>query len=267
MTKTKTRARDKTKEVVEVEIGTDAPRAHNVVPLEAGGDILGLVRLAIEKGDVGVDVIERLVALQERVSDRAAAAALFEAMSDFQDECPRIAKSRNARIATKKGAKYNYTYASLDDIEKVIRPVLRKYRLSYTWDSVSGENSIKVTCTVRHVEGASVEGSFTCPTESPMKSSEAQKHGAALTYGRRQSLVSVLGLTTTDDDTDAAEPRSMEPITDEQLADLEALVAEVKPDAEKFLAYLGIDSLATLPAVDYAAAVTALEEKRKRNEE
>ena len=68
--------------------------------------------------------------------------------------------------------------------------------------------------------------------------SEAQKHGAALTYGKRQSLTSVLGLTTADDDTDGVERGGKpDPITEGQLADLEALIEDVGADWQKFLAW------------------------------
>ena len=231
--------------------------------------VQSLVQLAVEKG-VAVDVLERLVSLQERVTEQAAQSALFEAISAFQDACPRINKARTAKVATKGGSNYSYTYASLDDIEKVIRPVLRRHKLSYTWDSTTDNANLTVTCTLRHVLGSSVSASFTCPTTSLSAMSDQQKVGAALTYGRRQSLVSVAGLTQTDDDTDAADPvADLTPISDEQLANLQLVWDEVKNNVgpkvlnqAAFFRFYGCATLLDLPAARYTEALAALASKR-----
>lgn len=230
-------------------------------PVAEGAEMSGLVRLAIEQ-KVSVDVLERLVALQERVSDRNARQAMTEAVAAFQAECPSIKKGRTARIATKAGGSYSYTFASLDEIARAIRPILHKHGLSYTWDSVVDEGHLTCTCILRHVEGAEDRAMFRCPTDTKAEMSGAQATAAALTYARRQSLVQVLGLTTTDDDTDGADPKGAEKITEAQVADIYALADEVKADLPKFLKYMGVEAMADIPASDHARAVKALERKR-----
>jgi hypothetical protein len=226
-------------------------------------EMSGLVRLAIEQ-KVSVDVLERLVALQERVSDRNARQAMSEAVAGFQAECPSIKKGRTARIATKAGGSYSYTFASLDEIARAIRPLLHRHGLSYTWDSTTDGKSLACTCILRHVEGAEDRATFACPTDTRAEMSGAQATAAALTYASRQSLVQVLGLTVTDDDVDGADPKSAEKITEGQIADLYALADEVKADLPKFLKYMGVGALSDIPASDYSRAVTALERKRSR---
>lgn len=233
-----------------------------------GGDPASLVRFAIDRG-VDVAVLERLVALQERVTERNARAAFFEAVASFQEECPEVRKSGKAKIATKSGGQYEYNFAPLEEITRTIRPVLRRHGLSYSWDVSDGERSLTVTCVLRHIEGHEERASFPVPTDTDAKMSAAQKNGAALTYGKRQSLTSVLGLTTADADSDAAPKRPQgndahEPITDSQLADLETLMAEVGADPEKFVTFLQVESLADLTRGRVPYAIKALEEKRKR---
>lgn len=101
--------------------------------------------------------------------------------------------------------------------------------------------------------------------------SDAQANGAALTYGRRQSLIAALGLTTADEDTDAAPVRSRqvsedepERLTDKQIADLSALIDDVGADRQKFLAYLRVEKLEDIHPREYARAVAALEARRAR---
>lgn len=230
------------------------------------GEIGELVRLAINE-KVSVEVLERLVALQERVTDRDAVLQLNQALGAFQSECPPVLKGRTASIVSKtKGTKFSYNYAPLDDIVPHIRPYLERHGLSYTWDSEVSTGMLRCTCTVRHIAGASVAASFSCPTDGSERMSAAQSAGAALTYARRQSLVQALGLTTADEDTDGADPaEESTAVTAEQLANLQAVWDEVKKnvDAKKFFAFFDCDSLAALPAARYAEAVRMLERKRK----
>lgn len=230
------------------------------VAVPADESVSSLVRLAIERG-VDVGILERLVALQERVAERDARAAFFEALAGFQDECPEIPKSSKAEIATKSGARYSYTYAPLEAITRAIRPALRKHGLSYSWDVEQGDGALIVICILRHVEGHQERASFPVPIDAGARMSPAQANGAALTYGRRQSLVAVLGLTTADD-TDAGTPVDDTKITDAQVADLTALCDEVGADRTKFLRFMGVDAFEGIRALDYKRAVEALERKR-----
>lgn len=242
--------------------GVEVARQEEGAPAKADSAPADLVRLAIEK-QVDVEVIERLVALQERVTERNARAAYFRALSDFQDRCPPIQKKREAKIQTRKGGNYAYTYAPLEEIARVIRPLLREVGLSYSFDVAHSEAGVlDIACILRHVDGHEERSTFPVPIETTAAMSGAQKNGAALTYGRRQSLVAVLGLVTADADADAAEVDTGERITESDAADIDALIEEAGADRAKFLTWLGVESLADVPAKDAGRAVKALERKR-----
>jgi len=221
----------------------------------------GLVKLAIQE-KVPVEVLERLVALQERVTDRDARAEFFDALARVQDELPEIRKTQTAKIATKGGGSYSYTYAPLDHITRTVRPVLKDHGFSFNWTTEGTDNgALNVVCVLRHIAGHEERSAFPVPIDTAAAMSGAQKNGAALTYGKRQSLTSVLGLTTTDDDTDAVETSAY--ITRDQVADLEALAEEVDADFGKYLEWLGVANLEALTQADLPKAIKALERKRK----
>lgn len=246
------------------DIGTSvATRDGAHPPAVREGEMSGLVRLAIEQ-KVSVDVLERLVALQERVSDRNARQAMSEAVAAFQAKCPSVKKGRTARITTKAGGSYSYTFASLDEIARAIRPLLHEHGLSYTWDSTTDGKTLSCTCILRHVEGGEDRATFACPTDTKAEMSGAQAAAAALTYARRQSLVQVLGLTVTDDDIDGADPKGAEKITDSLVADLTALAEEVGADLPRFLKYMGVSSMCDITTDEYPRAKKALEDRRRR---
>jgi hypothetical protein len=219
------------------------------------GDIVSLLRLALEKGQP-VEALEKLQALHERVSDRAAAIEFAEALAKFQSTCPPVKKTSTAKIMTDSGVlKYSYNYAELDEIAVTIAPHLQASGLSYTWDSEIADKMLKCTCILRHVNGHKVPAQFSCPIGGSPSMSEQQKYASTLTYARRQSLVQALGLTTTEPDTDGE--GDMEPIDEEQAQDLEALIQEVGADKVKFLSWLGVRALTEIPAKNFDATVKA----------
>jgi hypothetical protein len=215
--------------------------------------------LALNRDEPG-SLQDLLFALYERDADRRAAQEFNDAMARFQNECPPIPKTSEARITTKGGTQYGYRYAELDEIAATIGPHLHKNGLSYSWDSSVEGEVLRVVCKLSHVNGHSREAVFSAPTANTNPGmSDLQKHAAALTFGRRQSLVQVLGLTTTDPDADGA---NVETITDRQIAALENMIEAAGAKRDRFLAYMGVESLDQIRAADFAQAVTALQRKK-----
>lgn len=243
------------------EVAVTRDGAHLPSPVSEIGEIL---RIAVSSADkVPIETIERIVALKERMDARDAAAEFNRALAEFQAECPSIQKTSTAKVATRSGGEYSYKYAELDEIARTIRPLLQKHGLSYSWDSDMAGERIKCVCTVRHVAGHSQTATFVCPTESASAMSGQQKHAAALTYARRQSLVQVLGLTTTEPDTDGA---GSETITEQEGYEIEDLIIESGADRARFLAYMRVGSVSEILARDFQKAKTALEAKARKNE-
>lgn len=222
-------------------------------------DVPSLIHYAIEQ-KVDVGVLERLVALQERVTDRLARTEFFRALKDFQDDCPELHKSKTAEIKTKAGGSYGYSYAPLDGIAKTVRPILDKHGLSYSWTTEPSTDLrvINVVCILRHVEGHEERSTFPVPTDTPAAMSAAQKNGAALTYGQRQSLVCVLGITATDDVDGVGEDSHL---TSDQVEELNILIAESGADYVKFLAFMDVKFLGDIKQSDLARAKSALKRK------
>lgn len=101
----------------------------------------------------------------------------------------------------------------------------------------------------------------------PAPQQDPQKFGGALTYARRYALMSACGIAPEDDDGNAASKAVHEeqakPISDEQAAEVRALIDEVGADETRFCTYFKIGSVEELPAGKFKAAVSGLEKKRK----
>jgi len=117
---------------------------------------------------------------------------LYKALAAFQAEVPHIYKGASG---------YGYKFADLGEINEIIKPLLTKNGLGYV-QPLDGE-SLKTI--IFHVEsGESIESSVLIPQHVQLaKMNEFQVLGSAITYLRRYSLSSMLGLIT-DEDADAA---------------------------------------------------------------
>jgi len=221
-----------------------------------------LLQLALRE-KAPVETMERLVALKERMEDRNAQQQFFAALADFQKVCPRIRKEGTVDyVPTSGGQRVKYSYAMLDDIDAVVRPMCNERGLYYSWDSTVEGATVRCTFKLRHIAGHMETSTFACPATSKAGMSDQQKFGAAVKYAMRWSLIQGLGLVTTDDDNDAAEV-DQTPIDADQVVRLEEMIEarhwkNPAKSMAKFLAHMGVDSLAQIRAEDFAKATAAL---------
>lgn len=228
-------------------------------PRRESSEYMPLLTMAIEKAETAVEmveVIERMVGLVERAEERDKERAMNYAIAAFKAECPPIPKDGHVKYATKQGRKIEFRHSKLDTICRTIEAPLTKNGLSYTWDSEPGQGLGRVTtCRLRHVDGAERSAAFHAPPSGVDGSADVQKVGAALTYGQRYSLIQVLGLTATLDDVDGMGPDSPQdqgdPVSHQQLATLLEWVDTTGADQNKLLKFVGVESLAVLPAARY----------------
>lgn len=237
-------------------------------PMEIPTDLspAALIYIAMQTGQ-SPEALEKLVGLQERMEKRQAEKDFIDSLAQFRAACPPIKKNKTAKITTDSGGGYSYVYAELDEIARVVDPVLERFGFSYTWNTTATEKSVTVECILRHRGGHSTSSTFTVPVESKSGMSPQQKYGAASTFAQRRSLGNVLGLTTTDKDTDAA---AVDPtkISDDQATELSDIVRDVcRGDQEKrFLAYMGVAKVADIRLADYKKAKASLGRVRESNE-
>lgn len=117
---------------------------------------------------------------------------LYKALAAFQAEVPTIKKNASG---------YGYKFADLEEINNIIKPLLVKHGLGYAQPLVG--TAVK-TILFHTDSGESIESSVEVPQGVTLKGqNEFQVMGSAITYFRRYSLASLLGLVT-DEDADAA---------------------------------------------------------------
>jgi hypothetical protein len=119
---------------------------------------------------------------------------LATALAAFQAEMPVIPKNQKAKVPTKAGGSYEYTYAGLPDVSAVVMPLLTKHGLAFSVCPRVIDGAGEVVGILLHSSGETLEASL------PLFGRQAQEIGSALTYARRYLLGCMTGVVTDDDD-------------------------------------------------------------------
>lgn len=123
--------------------------------------------------------------------------SLAGALALLQTRLPDIRKGQTAKVKTKAGDTYSYTYAGLAAVAKDLMPLLGAVGLSFTARPTLQGGRFVLAYSLLHVDGDSMHGEY--PLPSPMESSP-QAVGSAVTYARRYVLCAITGVVADDDD-------------------------------------------------------------------
>lgn len=157
-----------------------------------------------------------------------------------------------------------YKYADLTSVIEAIKPALVANNLFFTQNPAPHERGVQIETILHHAGGEHLSlGSLFVPAAN----NNAQGFGSALTYARRYALVTAFGVPVEDDDgkaATAAPVRQQEApkfISDEQWAELTALMQASNADVAGFCAAYKVDSVKVLPAEAFAQAKSQLQRK------
>lgn len=229
------------------------------------GSIIHVIERAAKDPNVDVDKMERLMGMYERMQAKTAEQQYHAGLSRLQSDLPEITE----RGEIKHGDKVISTYARWEDINRQIKPILREHGFSLSF-RVDTDDKVRIEGVLSHEAGHSERTSITLPADTSGSKNPVQAVASSVSYGKRYTAGCLLNLTSAGEDDDGQAAGAPEKITDDQAADIEALIEEVKADKTKFLAYLSrigkvrLEKVADIPAKMHRDAVSALEAKRKR---
>ena len=221
---------------------------------------MDMLNRAVSQG-ASIEVLEKLMTLQERWEANQARKSFDEAMAAAKAEIPVIVKNRTVDFTSPKG-RTHYRHEDLAEIARTVTPILAKHGLSYRYRTSSAPNEpVTVTCIVSHRGGHAEENTLAAGRDESGNKNSIQAIGSTITYLQRMTLKAALGLAASEDDDGGASERP-DYVSTDQLNRLVALADEVGADKEKFCRYLRVGSLAEIPAEKFAHAVQLLEAKR-----
>lgn len=232
------------------------------VPEQVAVTPMQLLQVAMSQG-ADLERLEKLMQLQERWEANQARKAFDAAMSAAKAEIKPIVKNREVDFTSQKG-RTNYDYEDFAAIANAVDPILAKHGLSYRHRSKQDGKSLTITCRLTHRDGHFEEVDLSAFYDESGNKNGIQGIGSTATYLQRYTLKIALGLAATRKDDDGRRAGDQEQcITEQQLADLEAMISEVGANKAAFLKMCKVDSLEEMPARKYEEAVRRLEERRR----
>jgi hypothetical protein len=215
-----------------------------------------LLERAIASG-AGIEVIERLMAMQERWDMAQAKKAFNAAIAKFKAKPPEILKNVDVKYGNT-----SYKHEDLAQLLAAVDPALAEHGLWARFKVNSDNALVTVTCVIGHADGYSEDDNrlSAAPDTSGGKNA-VQAIGSAVSYLQRYTLKSALGMAAAreDDGRGAGKGINDARITEAQADTIYAIFkANPKISAEKFLQLAGAGSITDIMAVKFESAMQYL---------
>ena len=248
----------------------DVPEGRIVAPQNAA--MVSMIERIVMDPTIGIDRLERMLAMKERMEDRArededraARQAYYSAMAKCQAELPVVAKN-------KKNDHTKSNYADLAAIEQQAMPIIHKYGFAAMFQP-SGYNEqgeLQIKWKISHEGGHSESDIAGIPVDSAgsqgkVNKTGTQAFGSTATYGRRYLLCMLFNISTGDDnDGNRVREDDAETITPEQVKAILTLLEETDSDIERFCQVGKIEAVPHMLARNFESAVAILNRKKAR---
>ena len=232
---------------------------HSVVA-HAPEAIIQIIERAATNPEVDIDKMERLMQMHERLVANKNEAAFNNAMTEAQSEMRRVqTDSSNPQTHSE--------YASYAAIDKSLRPIYTKHRFALSFDTGEGapDEYVRVVCNVSHGDGHSKSYHIDMPADGKGAKggdvmTKTHAVGAGMSYGMRYLLKMIFNVAVGEDDNDGNE--AIEFITENQAADILALIKEVGAEKSRFLNWCKSPSIDEIAVGKYARCIKRLEGMR-----
>lgn len=240
-----------------------------VVPLpQKPASMLEIIARASTDPTVNVDKMNAILDFKQRVEKEEAENAFHAAMKVAKREFGVVVKD-------KPNPSTNSKYATLENVSKVIDPILSQngFSLSFAMEQSPLPEHYRIVCDCTHTEhGKAV--SFTkrfvydtvCDAVGMKGNPTKTKiHGiqSAVTYARRNLKLMIFDVAVVghDDDAAAAGNAAMRSISDAQFDCLMKAIDDVGADKSAFCNFFEIDGINKLPTKDYDRAMEMIARK------
>lgn len=226
-----------------------------------------LIEKAVAAGNL--DMVEKLMTLQERWDKNRARKAFDAAIAAAKVEIPVILKNRTVDFTGKTGVRTHYRHEDLGEIARTIDPILGRHGLSYRFRTSSSVGEpVVVTCVLSHAEGHYEENSLTGPRDESGNKNPHQAIASAVTLLQRYTLKASLGLAAADDDAGQAAGNIDEPeyITAAQVKAIEDRCKAEGVNIDRLCLHLKVTAIENIMAKDHDVVIRLLNQRKAERE-
>jgi ERF superfamily len=203
--------------------------------------------------------------------------AFDDALTQMQDELPVITARGKLEIREKGTGKLiqSTPYAKWEDINQVIKPVLKKYGFVLRFKTGLTEDGRVLVTGILAGHGHREESSFSLPHDSTGSKNAVQAIGSSTSYGKRYAAGALLNITSRGEDDDGKKGGGKpldegdfpgdKPnlITSDQITQLRNLCKRVGCPEKKFTDWADVDRIEDITAERFDGCVAGLNNFRK----
>ncbi len=229
-----------------------------VDPAQQEATVLATICQLARDPSVDVAKLEALLHMQERITGKQAEIEFNLAMARLQPRLPVIVKRGKINIEKGPVTRTQSTFATYEDIDKAIRPLLCQEGFSLSFNSEAVEKGNVYYATISHAAGHSKQASMALPADTSGSKNGIQAVGSTISYAKRYLVGMLLNIVTKDEDNDG---NSFGLITEAQEMEIEDLIGECGMNAEsrmKFLQLMGAPKVAEIRATEFKRAIENL---------
>jgi len=209
--------------------------------------------------DIDADKTQKFLDMQMQIMDRQAEMEFNASFNQVQKKLPTVVENCDNNQTKSK-------YANIKALSVAIKPIYTAegFSTSFSEGKAEVEGHIRINGVLRHTGGHKEPYSVELPRDDAGIKGTVNKtptHAASstLTYGRRILTLMIFDVAT-GDDTDGNTIETT--ISDEHIANLEALLSETDTKKSDFCRYCKVKTLDDILSRNYRQAVAALEAKR-----
>lgn len=224
-----------------------------------GGSLAAALARAAADPTIDPQRMRELHAIHREIVADEARVQFNESLHALQSAMPRVKKNGTVTL----GEKGSYRFATWEDIDTIVRPILREHGFSVTFSEASkDEKGNRWSATWRHISGHSEQNFITLPPDSGAGRNPLQAAGSTNAYAKRYLTEDFCNIVreAADDDGVAGGKRYI----DAKKADeLRALLKEVGRQESTFLERLFAGAVRSFDEIEdgtgYLAAKSTLE--------
>ncbi len=221
--------------------------------------VIEVIQALSHDPNVKIDVIAGLFHLQIEVEARAAERQFNIDLAAAMAEMPSVRKNAVKDM----GTKGSIPYANYEQLDKIIRPIEKKYGFCRIFSTAPLEKpGTLMTLRLLHRGGHSITSTRYQPPDPGPGRNETQAIGSADSYARRYLTLAIWNIVTVGADDDG---KMASAISEFQVNDMNSLISEIGMNAsarDMFFKIAGVSSVEEIPQHRYKDLMMALQSKR-----
>lgn len=229
-----------------------------LIPVADPNVFMNVIERAATDPNVNVEKMEKLWEMYKNIVQWQAEKSFNAAFAQMQAQMPVITERGEIKDGN---GKVRSQYAFFEDINDVVKPLLQEYGFAVMFKTEDADlETVRVVGILMHKDGHRESCPLPLPADNSGSKNSVQARGSSISYAKRYILIDLLNITTRGEDDDG-QAGGAKTITEDQVLELQKVIADNNLDQKAFLTYMRVSNLTLIPAAKFEEAKTALAKK------